>query len=297
MNRGAFARLLVLGGIWGTSFLFIKVGLEGLPPLGVAAARSVAGALTLWAVVVAGRKPLPRDATLWRHLTVLTVFANAAPFALFSWGETHVASGVAGIYNATTPLFTLILAIALLRAERATPQRVVGILVGFAGIVVVLAPWRGTGHNSALGQLACLTAGASYGVGLVYVRRFVAPYRLDVVVQSAIQVSLGALMLGAAALAAGGHVHLKPSVVGAVASLGVLGTGVAFVLYNSLLRDVGPTSTSLVTFVAPCIAVVLGIVVLDEPLTWNVLAGAAVVIVGVATAEGRLRRPAAPQRQ
>jgi drug/metabolite transporter (DMT)-like permease len=294
VSRGPLTRLLVLGAIWGTSFLFIKVGLEGLPPLGVATARSVAGALTLWAFVAIGRRHLPRDRRLWRHLLLVSLFTNAAPFALFAWGETRVASGIAGIYNATTPLFTLLCAIAFLRAERATAQRALGLLLGFAGIVVVLAPWRGTGHNPALGQLACLVAGASYGVGLVYVRRYVSPYGLDVVVQAAIQVTTGAVVLGVAALAVGGDVHVTAKVAGAMASLGILGTGVAYVLYNGLIRDVGATSTSLVTFVVPCIAVMLGIAVYDEPLTWNVLAGAAVVVLGVATAEGRLRRGARP---
>lgn len=294
MTRGPLTRLLVLGGIWGTSFLFIKVGLEGLPPLGVALGRSIAGGITLWAFVVLGHRRLPRDARLWRHLTVVSVFANALPFALFSWGETHVTSGIAGVYNATTPLFTLLLAIAFLRAERATAQRALGLLLGFAGIVIVLSPWRGTGHNTVLGQAACLAAGASYGVGLVYVRRFVSPYRLDVVVQAAMQVTIGGLMLAAGAFAAGGDVHVTPKVAAAVGSLGVLGTGVAFLLYNGLIRDVGATSTSLVTFVVPCVAVVLGIVVLDEPFRWNVVAGAAVVVAGVATAEGRLRRRAQP---
>ena len=284
------ARLLGLGGVWGTSFLLIKVALDGLPPLGIALGRSIAGALTLWAYVALRRRPVPRDLRVWGRLAFVGLVANAIPFALFSWGELHVTSGVAGVYNATTPLFTLAIAIAFLPAERATAERVLGLLIGFAGIVVVLGPWRGLGENSVLGQLACLGAGASYGVGLVYVRRLVSPLGLDVVSQTACQLTAACVMLGVAAPFAGGSVDLTWKVSGAVLALGALGTGIALIVYNSLIRDVGPTSTSLVTFIVPVIAVALGAVTLGEPVTWNLFAGAAVVVGGVALAEGRLRR-------
>lgn len=288
--RSPFVRLLGLGGIWGTSFLLIKIALEGLPPLGIALGRCVAGALTLWAYVLLRRRPVPRAAGVWARMALVGLVANALPFALFAWGELHVTSGVAGVYNATTPLFTLAIAIAFLPNERATAERVAGLLLGFAGIVVVLGPWRGIGDNSVLGQLACLAAGASYGVGLVHVRRVISPMRLDVVAQTACQLTAAAVMLAVATPLAGGDVDLTWRVSGAVLALGALGTGLALIVYNGLIHDIGPTSTSLVTFVVPVIAVALGAVVLDEPLTWNLFAGAAVVVAGVALAEGRLRR-------
>ncbi|HEX8003380.1 MAG TPA: DMT family transporter [Mycobacteriales bacterium] len=283
-------RLLGLASIWGTSFLLIKVALDGLPPLGIALGRCVAGAITLWVYVLATGRTVPRDPRLWARLTFVGLVANALPFALFSWGELHVTSGIAGVYNATTPLFTLAIAIAFLPAERATRERGAGLLVGFAGIVVVLGPWRGVGENSLLGQLACLTAGASYGVGLVYVRRVISPLRLDVASQTACQLTAAVAMLALATPLAGGDVHVTWRVAGAVLALGALGTGLAMIVYNSLIRDVGPTSTSLVTFIVPVIAVALGAVLLGEPVTWNLFAGAAVVVAGVALAEGRLRR-------
>jgi drug/metabolite transporter (DMT)-like permease len=284
-----FVRLLVLGLIWGMSFLFIKVGLEGLPPLGVALGRSAAGLATMGVVVLATHRRLPpKDA--WKHIVVVALAANVVPFVLFSWGELHVTSSVAGVYNATTPLATLLVAIAALPEERPTPERLAGLALGIAGVVTVLGPWRGVGQNTVLGQLACLVAAASYGVAFNYVRRFLTPRRLDPVGLTAAQLLIATAVLGVVAPLGGGHVHLTGRVVLSVLALGGLGTGVAFVIYHGLIRDIGATSTSLVTFVIPVVAVALGVAVLDEPLTWNLFAGAVVVVLGVALAEGRLRR-------
>ncbi|MDQ1713297.1 MAG: hypothetical protein QOE45_2747 [Frankiaceae bacterium] len=292
-----YGRLVLLGTIWGLSFLFIKVGLEGLPPLGVALGRSVAGALTMWVLVAAARLPVPRDRTLWRHIVVVSVVANVIPFAGFAWGELHVTSGVAGIYNATTPLATLLIAIAALPDERPTRERVAGLLLGVAGVVTVLGPWRGIGENTVLGQLACLGAAASYGVAFNYVRRYLTPYRLDPVVLTACQLTAATVLLAVVAPLGGGSVHLTWRVAGSVLALGAMGTGFAFVLYHGLIRDIGATSASLVTFVIPVVAVAVGVAVLDEAVTWNLFVGAAVVALGVALAEGRLRQVSARLRR
>ena len=289
-------RILVLGSIWGSSFLWIKIGLEGLPPLGVSLGRCLVGAVTMYAIVAARRLELPRDRATYGHLAFIGVASCAVPFTLFSWAELHVDSGVAGVYNATTPLFTLLVAIAVMRSERATAERAGGLLLGMAGVVVVLGPWRGTGANSLLGQLACLAAAASYGVAINYTRRYVSPRGLDTAVQTGIQLTFASLVLLVAAPFGGGHVDATWAVSGAILVLGAFGTGIAYVVFNSLIRDVGATSASLVTFVVPVIAVALGAVARGEPVTWNLFAGAAVVIAGVALAEGRLtraRRPAA----
>lgn len=207
--------------------------------------------------------------------------ANAVPFALFSWGELHVTSAIAGVYNATTPLFTVLFSIAFLPSERATRARVLGLVLGTVGVIIVLGPWRGAGTNTVLGQLACLGAGLSYGIGLVWVRRFISPRGLDVVVQTAVQLTLAMVMVAAAVPFGGGSVSLTAPVVASVLALGALGTGAALIVYNSLIRDIGATGTSLVTFIVPVVAVALGAVALGEPVTWNLFAGAAVVIAGV----------------
>lgn len=295
MRLPPYVRLLVLGAIWGTSFLFIKVALEGLPPLGVALGRSLAGVATMWLLVaVRGHRLPPRRAL--PHIAVVAVAANVLPFALFSWGELHVSSSVAGVYNATTPLATLLVAIAALPDERPTRERVAGLLLGVAGVVTVLGPWRGIGQNTVLGQLACLVAAASYGVAFNYVRRYVTPLRLDPVALTAVQLTVSSVLLSVVAPFGGGAVHPTTRVVLSVLALGALGTGIAFVLYHGLIRDIGATSASLVTFVVPVVAVALGVGVLGEPITWNLFAGAVVVVLGVALAEGRLRHVASAAR-
>lgn len=283
-------RVLILGSIWGSSFLWIKIGLEGLPPLGVSLGRCLVGAVTMYAIVAIRRLRLPRDPRVYAHLAFVGFASCALPFTLFAWAEQHVDSGVAGVYNATTPLFTLLVALAVLRSERATAERVGGLLLGMAGVVVVLGPWRGTGTNSLLGQAACLAAAALYGVAINYTRRNVSPLGLDTAVQTGLQLTFATVLLLVAAPFGGGHVHATAAVSGAILVLGAFGTGIAYVLMNSLIRDVGATSASLVTFVVPVIAVALGAVARGEPVTWNLFVGAAVVIAGVALAEGRLSR-------
>ncbi|HVE98338.1 MAG TPA: DMT family transporter [Mycobacteriales bacterium] len=290
--RSALLRLAVLGGIWGTSFLFIKVALEGLAPLQVALGRSVAGAAALWLIVALRRMPVPRAARTWGHIAVLAVVGVIVPFLGFAWAGERVSSGVSGVYNATTPLMTMLIALAVLSEERATRERVAGLLLGFVGVVVVLGPWRGADDdNQVSGQLAALAASASYGVALNYARRFLSTTGISPVVLSSCQLSIGVVVLALAAPLAGWQpVTLTSRVVGAMLALGVLGTGVAFVIYHGLIRDVGATTASMVTFLIPVVAVALGVVVLDEPLGWNLFVGGAVVIFGVALAEGRLRR-------
>lgn len=289
----ALTRLGVLAAIWGFSFLLIKVGLEGLSATQVVSARLLAGAAVLAAVVAVRRVALPRSPVLWGHLAVLGLLANVVPFFLFAWGEANGApSGLAGVYNATTPLFTLVVAMAVLPEERPTPARAGGLALGFLGVLVVLAPWRGLAGAGLAGQLACLGAAACYGVAFVYTRRFVSPSGYGPLPLAAGQLGAAALtMLALAPFIATGPVQLSGRVVGAMLVLGALGTGVAYLVYYRLIADVGPTTASTVTYLVPIVAVALGVAVRGEPIGWNDFAGAAVVIAGVAAAEGRLRLP------
>ena len=294
MTRSATLRLVLLGTVWGMSFLFIKVALEGLTPLQVALGRTLAGAAVVWLIVVVKKLPIPRDASLWRRVAALSVVANVIPFYAFAWAGDRISSGVAGVYNATTPLMTLVIAIAFLPEERPNRERVFGLLLGFAGVVVVLGPWRGVDQaNSIAGQLAALGASASYGIGFNVARTKLAGTGLPPLVLAACQLTAAAVILGVITpLLSRDAVELTPRVVLSMLALGGLGTGIAFALYHGLIRDIGATSASMVTFVIPVVAVALGVVVLDEPLGWNLFAGGAVVIVAVALAEGRLRRRA-----
>ena len=296
MSRGSLARLGLLALIWGSSFTLIKIALEGLSPIQIVLVRLVTAAVVLLLIVRLRRLRLPRERGLWAHLAVLGIVANIVPFFLIGWGEQRITSGLAGVLNGTTPLFTMAFAAAALPEERLHRLRAVGLLIGFLGVVLVVGPWDQNPLTSSLpGQLACLGASACYGTAFVYTRRFVAGRHPPMVLAAAQITMAAALLTLLAPVVARTPVTLSPSVVASGLLLGAFGTGAAYLLYYRLVTDAGATSASMVTYLIPVVAVTLGVVALAEPVTWNLFAGAAVVIAGVATAEGRipgLRTPA-----
>src|SRR4051812_16174008 len=194
MTRAAAARFVLLSTIWGSSFLLIKVAVEDLAPLQVALGRVLLGLLAL-VLVLAVRRERPPPWRVWGDLAVLAVFLNALPFTLFAWGETRVSSVLAGIWNATTPLLTLLVVLAVLPDERPTRERAVGLGLGFAGVVVVLGPWRGLGGAALLGSLACLAGAACYGIGTPYARRRLTGTSTSVLSLSAAQLACAGVQL------------------------------------------------------------------------------------------------------
>ncbi|MGH3665644.1 MAG: DMT family transporter [Egibacteraceae bacterium] len=290
MSRANLARLGLLAMIWGSSFLLIKVALGGLSPTQIVLWRLATGAVVLLAIVAGRREPLPRDPRLWAHLAVMGVVANIIPFFLFGWAELRITSGMAGVLNGTTPLFTLLIAAAAVVDEHLSRQRVGGLVLGFAGVVLVAGPWQADGTNLLSGQMASLGAAACYGVGFVYSRRFILNRGFRPLALSACQLSIAALLLGLVApVVARQPVALALPVVASATLLGAAGTGLAYLLAYRLIAEAGPTSASMVTYLIPVVAVVLGIVVLGEPVGWNLFVGTAVVVAGVSLAEGRLR--------
>lgn len=277
--------------LWGSGFLLIKIALEGMSPIQIVLGRLLAAAVVMLVVVAYRREALPRQLTPWAHLTVMAVVSNIAPYFLFAWGEQHISSGLAGVLNATTPLFTLLFAVST-HTERLTVPRVIGLALGFLGVVVLAAPWHDGGVGSSLlGVGASLLASASYAASYVYARRFLSARQLSPLVLSTGQMVAGAVLLGA--LTPG--VALQPitlttSVVISVVALGVFGTGVACVLNYRLIADEGATAASTVTYLLPIVAVLLGLAVLGEPVGWNLAVGALIVLLGVAISEGRLSR-------
>lgn len=290
MKRSSVARLALLALLWGSSFLFIRVALEGLSPAQIVLARLVIGALVLLSAVAVNRLSLPRNLGLWGRYAVSAVINNMVPYYLFAWAEQTVPSNVAGALNTTTPLFTLALVVVLGHRRRVELSRVQGLALGLVGAVIVLAPWgAGDALGSPAGQLACLGAAASYAAGYVFIGRYIAPENLPPLVNSACQLTAAAaLLVVLSPVVGGGAVQLSPQVVGAVLALGVLGTGIAYVLNYRLISDEGPTTASLVTYLLPIVAVALGVVVLGEPASWNLFVGTALVLAGVARSEGRL---------
>jgi drug/metabolite transporter (DMT)-like permease len=216
----------------------------------------------------------------------MAMVGSIAPYLLFSWGEQHVASSLAGVLNATTPLLTLLFVMST-RAERASMTRVSGISLGFIGVVVLAAPWRSSaGDGSFAGIGACLLAATCYAAGYVYARQFLAGRGLPPLVLAAGQLTIGAVMLGLAApVIARQEATLAPSVVASVLVLGVLSTGAAYVLNYRLIQDEGATVASMANYLTPIVAVVLGAVILGESVTWNLFVGGTLVLLGITVAE------------
>jgi drug/metabolite transporter (DMT)-like permease len=251
----------------------------------------VAGAAVMLATLAISRQHLPRELAPWAHLTVMAVVANIAPYFLFGWGIERVASGLAGVLNATTPLFTLAFVLTT-RSERLSAVRVSGLLLGFVGVVILAAPWRTTTLGGLLpGVGACLLGSACYAASYVYARRFLTGRGFSSLVLSTGQIAAGAaLLVLATPIVARSPMTLTPSVTASLLVLGILGTGVAYVLNYRLIADEGAVAASTVTYLVPVVAVVLGALILDEPLTWHLLVGGVIILVGVAVSEGRLSK-------
>ena len=198
------ARLVLLGAIWGMSFVLIKIGNRGFTPVQVSFGRMLFGLLALAPVLLAQRGRLPRDARTWLHLAVAAVLVNSAPFTLFAFGEQHVSSLLAGIWNGTTPLFVLVVVLLTLPEERPTRERALGLALGFAGVLVVLGAWRGIGRGELVGSAACLSAAILYGIGFPYLRRYLATGGLTVPVLAFGQLAMGTLQLALVLPFAGG---------------------------------------------------------------------------------------------
>ena len=286
---------VAIGVIWGCSFLFIKLGLESFTPVQVAFGRLAIGALTLLLLARATGTPLPRRRSTWGHLAVLALLFCSIPFTLFAWGETQVSSIVAGIVNSFTPLMVLAVVLVAFPEQRPGPERAVGLGVGFAGVVVVLAPWNGLGGGSLLGVLACLGAVLCYGIGFPYLRRYVVPTGEPPIAIATGQVLLGALFLVpvvvVTALAGQGGITtpISSATVLGMLALGALGSGIAYAVNTRIVILAGATVASSVTYITPVVAVVAGAFVLAEPLSWNEPLGALVVLLGVAISQGRIR--------
>lgn len=285
--------------IWGSSFLFIKVGVRELHPLHLTLGRVAAGAGAVLLVLALTRTRLPREPRVWAHLTVVGVIGLVIPFTLFGYGGQRIPSMLAGIWNATTPLFVLPIATLVLRTERMTARRVAGILVGFVGVLVVLGVWQGIGGATLTGQLLCLGAAMCYGIAVPYQRRFLSdPGLSGLAVPAGQLLAASVVLLVIAPLVAGAPpmpTQLSADVIGSVTALGVLGTGLAYVLHFRVIRLAGASVSASVTYLVPIVATVVGVLVLGERLRWHQPVGAAVVLAGVAVSQGLLwpRRRAA----
>ncbi|QEV16911.1 DMT family transporter [Streptomyces alboniger] len=294
-------RFGVLSLIWGFSFLLIKVGTEAYAPFQVTLGRLVFGTVVVAAVLVVKRERLPRGTRTWLHLTVAALLLNALPFSLFAYAELTIPSTLAGICNATSPLWGMALSLVALSEDRPTRRRVAGLGIGFLGVLTVLGAWQGFSGLDFTGTAMALLASLSYPVGWIYVRRTLAGSG-----HSNLSLTGAQLLLATAELAVVTPLFTSfpdsfPVVpLLAIVALGALGTGLAFLLQYSLVSDVGPTTAQMVTYFVPVIATAAGVAVLGESLSWSTPVGAVIVLAGAALAQSRTRvraaRPAASGR-
>lgn len=274
---------ILLGAIWSASFLWIKIALEEVQPLTLVAYRVLFGLLTGLAVAFILRIRLPRDWKTWRTFFILGIFNVALPFFLITWGEESIDSAVAAILNATVPLFTVLLAHFFVSDDRITLPKITGLLIGFAGVVLLLSKGLSRhGQNPLVGELAVILASLSYAGSYVYARRNTAEVPGQIRGMLPL-VSANAIMWVAAPLAeAPLALPRLPLTWAALLWLGVLGTGLAMLMQYYLVHEIGPTRATLVTYIFPLGGVLLGVIFLHEELSWQLGAGAVLIISSIA---------------
>ncbi|MBC8162136.1 MAG: DMT family transporter [Roseiflexaceae bacterium] len=279
--------LLLLGALWGASFMFIKIGGAEMPPDTLVAARLVLGALLLLVVLYGSGQRLPGGWLLWRDFAIVGMVGLIAPFTLITWSEQIIPSGQAAVLNGTAPLFTALIAYGWMRSEHLTGIKLLGVGLGFVGVVIAVGltdvSFSSAGTQA---QLAVLLASLCYGVSGVYSRQ--AFKGLPALVPATGQLLAGALLLTPVALLRNGLPSTLPSAVAmaSVGALAVFGTSIAYILLYWLIERIGATRTSMVTYLVAPMALVYGAVFLREQISANTLVGLGLVIVGILLANG-----------
>jgi drug/metabolite transporter (DMT)-like permease len=291
MNGRDWLILATLALIWGGAFFFIGVAVRHVPPLTYVWLRLSIAAAAMWLFLRFRGQGLGLPASAWGSIVLLALLNNALPFALFGWGQTHIASGLASILNATTPIWGVVVAHFLTRDERMTPRKVAGVLLGFGGVAVMIGPsLLSSLGSSGLAQLACVTASLSYALAAVWARRF----RMQGI--SPLSVTTGQLTAGAAIMLPVAMLvdhpwnHAFPPVTawGAIVALALFCTAFGYVLYFRLIETSGATNALLVTLLVPPVAILLGGLFLGEHLAPQDFLGLALIALGLAAIDGRL---------
>ncbi|PTH85928.1 EamA family transporter [Streptomyces sp. A244] len=281
-------RFAALSLIWGFSFLLIKVGTGAYAPFQVTLGRLLFGTAVLASAMAVRRERLPRGVRVWGHLTVAAFLLNALPFSLFAYAELTIPSTLAGICNATSPLWGMALSLIALSEDRPTRVRVAGLGLGFLGVLTVLGAWQGFHGLDATGTALALLGSLSYPIGWIYVRRTLAGTGDSHLSMTGAQLLLATVQLAVVTplfTTLPTRVSVGPLL--AIAALGALGTGLAVLLQYGLVAEVGPTTAQMVTYFIPVIATAAGVALLGEALTWSTPVGAAIVLTGAALTQLR----------
>lgn len=299
----AWLVLILLGAIWGASYLFIKVGGAEIPPFTFVEGRALIAALALYIVMRVRGERLPRARREWLLLAAMGIFNGVIPYTLITWGEIHIASGLAAILTAAMPLFTVMLAHFWTHDERLSVAKVLGVILGFVGVIVLFLPqWRqgmqvaDSATPSGMefwGEFAVVVAAASYAVAVLIARKYL--LSMSHVVASTGQLASTAFFMLPLSLAFDSLSVLRPSpaAIGSLVTLALLGTAFAYILYYWLIDHTGATRTSLVTFLIPITGVMWGALLLGERIDWEAIVGLVLIIAGV----GLVSRQDVPARK
>jgi len=280
---------ILLGAIWSSSFMWIKIAMREVGPITLVAFRALFGLLFGVVVIFVQRVSWPRTFKAWIPLLVVGLTNIAIPFFLISWGELSIDSAVASILDATVPLFTILIAHFLLQDDKITLPKMIGLIVGFAGIVILMSKDVGASAGSLLGQLAVVVASIFYAISAIYIRKTTED--TPGIVRSA-----GPLVSASATMWLGTMIFESPVQIPhlgltwiALLFMGILGSGLAFMMAFYLIHEIGPTRTTMVTYLFPLGGVILGVAFLHEQLTWQVIAGAALIVSSLVIANQQPR--------
>jgi len=291
MDKSDWAILVTLALIWGGAFFFIGVAVRHVPPLTYVWLRLTIAAAAMWLFLKFKGEKLGLPRQVWGSILLLALLNNALPFTLFGWGQTHIASGLASILNATTPIWGVVVAHFLTSDERMTPRKIVGVLLGFGGVATMIGPTLLSNiGNDALAQLACVTASLSYALAAVWARRFKRMGLSPMSVTTGQLTAGAAMMLPLALFVDRPWEHAVPplSAWGAIVALALLCTAFGYVMYFRLIDSAGATNALLVTLLVPPTAIVLGSFFLGEQLAPQDFAGLLLIGLGLAAIDGRL---------
>lgn len=280
--------LIILSVLWGGTFFFIELALVDFTPFTIVFLRVALAALALYGYLVFSGERLPRGWGIWATLAVMGLLNNVLPFSLITWGQTHITGGVASILNATTPLFGVVFAHFLTKDEKMVPNKLVGVLVGFAGILVMMQPTMDQGFSfEGLGQIAVLGAAMSYGIAIVWGKRL---SETPPIVNAFGMLFCSSIVLLPAIFVVEAPLSLTPTLLGSVSvlALALLGTAVAYILFFRILASAGAVNLTLVTFLIPVSALILGIGILGEVIHPMALYGMLVIFAGLAIIDGRI---------
>jgi drug/metabolite transporter (DMT)-like permease len=286
------AMYVAAGLIWGSSFLFIEYALTALTPIGVAFWRTSLGALAMLITIVIFRSKIPTSLAVWKKMFIAGMFMSSIPFTLFAFAQTYVTSALASIINAVTPMATVIVMLIAFRSEKLRPHVVVGLLIGLVGVLVVLGVWQGLGQSEPIAIAALFVAVTCYGIGTPYVRKNIAPLGIATEVSVFGQIGTAAITLLPIYLLSGQYLTSTPSLeaIGSIVAIGALGSGVAYLLFYRLINILGSAVAATVTYITPIIAVILGVLILNEELHWYEPVGGLIIIVGAAISQGSILR-------